>query len=79
MTDKALIELGYRYGTEARDLAQEALDALSREEVEACRQALLELLENLDRYHRALFACGALQEGNTKASILDAQASLYAG
>ena len=68
MTDKALIELGYRYGAEARELAQGALDALKTEDLEACRKALLELLASVDRYHRALFANGPLQEGNARAS-----------
>ena len=78
MTDnKALIELGYRYGAEVRDLAQEGLDALAREDVEACRKTLLELLASVDRYHRALFVNGPLQEGNTRASALDAQGALY--
>lgn len=78
MTDnKALIELGYQHGTEARGLAQEALEALSREDLEACRQALLELLACVDRYHRTLFASGPLLEGNARASALDAQGALY--
>ena len=79
MTDnKALIELGYQHGTEARALAQEALEALSREDLEACRQALLELLASVDRYHRTLFAHGPLQEGNAHASALERQGDLYA-
>lgn len=78
MTDnKALIELGYQHGAEARALAQEALEALSREDLEACRKTLLELLASVDRYHRALFAHGPLQEGNAQASALDAQGALY--
>ena len=77
MTDKALIELGYRYGAEARDLVQAALDALDRGDVDACRKSLLELLSCVDRYHRTLFASGPLQEGNAMASALDAQGALY--
>ena len=79
MTDnKALIELGYRYGAEVRDLAQEGLDALKSEDLEACRKTLLELLASVDRYHRALFAHGSLQEGNAHASALERQGDLYA-
>lgn len=77
MTDRALIENAYRHGAEARDLAQEALDALARKDVEACRQALLELLTSLDRYHRTLFASGPMQEGNARANALEAQGALY--
>ena len=73
MTDKALIELGYRYGAEVRELAQGALDALKPEDVEACRKALLELLASVDRYHRALFASGPLQEGNAHAEALESE------
>lgn len=77
MTDKALIELGYRYGAEARELAQGALDALKTEDLEACRKALLELLASVDRYHRTLFASGPLLEGNAQANALERQGALY--
>lgn len=75
MTDRALIENAYRHGAEVRDLAQEALAALDSQDVNACREALLELLASVDRYHRALFANGPLQEGNARASALDAMAA----
>ena len=77
MTDRALIENAYRHGAEARDLAQEALDALARKDVEACRKSLLELLASVDRFNRLLFACGPLQAGNAQASALEAQGTLY--
>ena len=71
MTDRSLTEVAYRHAAEVRDLAQEGLDALAREDVEACRKALLELLASVDRFNRYLFACGSLQEGNTQAASLD--------
>ena len=77
MTDKALIELGYRYGVEVRDLARNALDALNGGDPDACRLGLIELIMNVDVYHRMLFASGPLQEGNARASALDAQGALY--
>lgn len=75
MTDRALIELCYRHGVEVRDLAQDGLEALAREDLDACRKALLELLASLDRYHRTLFASGPMQEGNARASALGAMAA----
>ena len=77
MTDKALIELGYRYGVEVRDLARNALDALNSGDPDACRLGLIELIMNVDTYHRTLFASGPMQEGNARASALDAQGALY--
>lgn len=77
MTEKALIELGYRYGVEVRELAQAALDALARKDVEACRKSLLDVLASVDRFNRLLFACGPMQEGNARASALEAQGALY--
>lgn len=71
MTDRALIENAYRHGAEARDLAQEALDALARKDVEACRKSLLDVLASVDRFNRLLFASGPLQAGNAQASALD--------
>ena len=77
MTDRALIELGYRHGVEVRDLAQDGLDALKNQDVDACRKALLEICASVDRFDRTLFASGPLQEGNAKARVLDTMAALY--
>ncbi len=77
MTDKALIELGYRYGVEVRDLARNALEALNGGDADACRLGLIELIMNVDTYHRTLFASGPMLEGNARASALEAQGALY--
>lgn len=71
MTDKTLIELGYRHGVEIRDIAQEGLDSLARKDLDACRKALLAVLASVDRFNRVLFASGPMQEGNARAAVLD--------
>ena len=75
--NKALIELGYQHGAEVRDLAQDGLDALKIRDLDACRKALCEIFASVDRFDRALFASGPLQEGNARASVLDAMAAQY--
>lgn len=77
MTDKTLIELGYRHGVEIRDIAQDGLESLARKDLDACRKALLAVLASVDRFNRVLFASGPMQEGNARASALEAQGVLY--
>ena len=77
MTDRSLTEVAYRHATEVRDLARNALDALNSGDPDACRLGLIELIMNVDTYHRTLFASGPMQEGNARASALDAQGALY--